>query len=99
MTKSEERALEAYPITMVRRRYDGIARSDDPYDSNLHDRYCFQRGYEQAEKDLALTWEDIKEIQRLLDVVWSEQEITAPIDEDSSIYPEVLKRFKKENLL
>ncbi len=50
---AESRALEAYPVTMFRRRYDGIARSDDPYDSNLHDRYCFQRGYEQAEKDLA----------------------------------------------
>ena len=38
---------------MVRRRYDGIVSSDDPYDSSLHDRYCFQKGYEQAEKDLA----------------------------------------------
>ena len=52
MKKSEERALEAYPVCMVRRRYDGIARSDDPYDSNLHERYVYQRGYEQAEKDL-----------------------------------------------
>ncbi len=60
------------------------------------DGFYYGKGYEQAEKDLALTWEDIKEIQHLLDVVWSEQDITAPIDEDSSIYPEVLKRFKEE---
>ena len=59
MTKAEERALEFYPVTMVRRRYDGIARSDDPYDSNLHDRYCFQRGYELAEKDLG--WISVKD--------------------------------------
>ena len=59
MTKAEERALEAYPVTMVRRRYDGIVSSDDPYDSNLHDRYCFQRGYEQAEKDLG--WISVKD--------------------------------------
>ena len=52
MSKAEERALEAYPVTMVRRRYDGIVSSDDPYDSNLHNRYCFQRGYEQAEENI-----------------------------------------------
>ena len=59
ISRAEEAALKAYPITMVRRRYDGIARSDDPYDSNLHDRYCFQKGYEQAEKDTterAISW-------------------------------------------
>lgn len=55
MTKAEQRALEAYPVTMVRRRYDGVPSNDDPYDSNLHDRYCFQRGYEQSEKDLVAT--------------------------------------------
>ena len=51
-SKAEQRALETYPITMVQRRYDGIARSDDYYDSNRRDRYCFQEGYEQAEKDI-----------------------------------------------
>ena len=59
ISRAEEAALEAYPITMVRRRYDGIARSDDPYDSNLHDRYCFRRGYEAAEKETierAIAW-------------------------------------------
>lgn len=57
--KAEQRALEAYPITMVQRRYDGIARSDDYYDSNRRDRYCFQEGYEQAEKDLG--WHSVDE--------------------------------------
>lgn len=50
--RAEEAALTLYPVTMVRRRYDGIFSSEDPYDSNLHDRYCCQKGYEQAEKDI-----------------------------------------------
>lgn len=44
---------------MVRRRYDGVPSNDDPYDSNLHDRYCFQRGYEFAEIDLG--WHSVDE--------------------------------------
>lgn len=60
--RAEEAALTLYPVTMVRRRYDGIVSSEDPYDSNLHDRYCCQKGYEQAEKDLTLTWRDIMQI-------------------------------------
>ena len=82
MSRAEQRALEAYPAER----------------GHLHDRPFlrdgFIHGYEQAEKDFALTWEDMKEIQRLLDVVWSEQDITAPIDEDT-IYKEALKRFNK----
>ncbi len=83
--RAEERALEAYP---------DYPTMDGGYVTQRKTRKVFIQGYEQAEKDLALTWEDIKEIQRLLDVVWSEQDITAPIDEDT-IYTEVLKRFKE----
>ena len=96
MTKAEERALEAYLVTMVRRRYDGIARSDDPYDSNLHDRYCFQRGYELAEKDLRLTWKDMKRISRILDIM-VEDDFKGEIPEEwgeEEYYEEVLRRFK-----
>lgn len=78
--RAEEAALGAYPITMVRRRYDGIARSDDPYDSNLHDRYCFKRGYEQAEKELG--WHSVEESLPKIDeevVVLRDEHGTAPI--------------------
>lgn len=84
MNKAGQRALEAYP-------------RDEDRELNYRRanyRIAYERGYNQAEKDLALTWEDIKEIQRLLDVVWSEQDITAPIDEDT-IYKEALKRFNE----
>ena len=99
MTKAEEAALKAYPVDMQPVVYQDLIElfgGKTEVDTNTYSRSLFQKGYEAAEKDLALTWEDIKEIQRLLDVVWSEQDITAPIDEDSSIYPEVLKRFKEE---
>ena len=95
MSKAEERALDAYPVTMVRRRYDGIVSSYDPYDSNLHDRYCFQRGYEQAEKDLALTWEDIKTIEQIIATSdWYDFEISGKLW-SKEFYEEVLKRFKE----
>lgn len=86
MSRAEKRALEAYP------KSEKYTTSQRLIVNDLRDGFI--QGYEQAEKDLALTWEDIKEIQRLVDVVWSEQEITAPIDEDT-IYKEALKRFNK----
>lgn len=86
MSRAEQRALEVYP------RSEKYTTSQRLIVNDLRDGFI--QGYEQAEKDLALTWEDIKEIQRLVDVVWSEQEITAPIDEDT-IYKEALKRFNK----
>ena len=67
MSKAQERALEAYPVYMVRRRYDGIARSDDQYDSNLRNRFVFKEGYEQAENTDAIkkaTWDLIDAVER-----------------------------------
>lgn len=87
MSRAEERALEVYP------KSEKYTISQRLIINDLRDGFI--QGYEQAEKDFALTWEDMKEIQRLLDVVWSEQDITAPIDEDT-IYKEALKRFNKE---
>ena len=99
MSKSQERAMETYPVEICGYTVEcRVGAKPEPQDWNEERRKCFQEGYETAEKDLALTWEDIKEIQHLLDVVWSEQEITAPIDEDT-IYKEALKRFKKTKQL
>lgn len=86
MSRAKERALEAYP------KSEKYTTSQRLIVNDLRDGFI--QGYEQAEKDLALTWEDMKEIQRLLDVVWSEQDITAPIEEDT-IYKEALKRFNE----
>lgn len=91
--RAEELAKQLYPDPKLE-NYDDILVYRADRDNAIMGRVNVVRVYEQAEKDLALTWEDIKEIQRLLDVVWSEQDITAPIDEDT-IYKEALKRFNE----
>jgi hypothetical protein len=63
-----------------------------------HGRNCIKcgnyiKGYHQAEKDLELSWEDIKEIYRLFKAVrneWWGHEFS-----DYGICREVLKRFKE----
>ena len=94
MSRAEAAAMKAYPEE--KHLVCGPLPGGDmhEFDDNAGLRKVYAEGYEQAEKELALTWEDIKEIQRLLDVVWSEQDVCAPIDEDT-IYKEVLRRFKE----
>ena len=50
---------------------------------------CYE-GYHQAEKDLALTWEDIVEIDKLL----IDLGMMFPVKSTPDYYEEVLKRFK-----
>jgi len=52
------------------------------------EKYAFIDGYEQAEKNLALTWKDIK-------LIWN---ITDEMDNmpEEEFYQEVLNRFNKE---
>ena len=54
-------------------------------------RPFFQEGYEQAEKELALTVEDIKTIIHLYGIVCEER----TFDTLGEIYEEVLRRFNK----
>jgi len=82
MSKAVEKAYKAYPLTE---------------DNHLnHERNAkrvgFQQGYEQAEKDLELTWEDVREM--------CKQSVLVEIDlgglvSDERHYTEVLKRFKE----
>jgi hypothetical protein len=51
----------------------------------LAEKYAFIDGYEQAEKDNELTWEDIKIVDKLLN----------QCVDYSNPYQEVLKRFKE----
>lgn len=78
MSRAEERALEAYPAKR----------------GHLHDmpflRDGFIHGYEQAEKDLALTWEDMELLHRL----FAEEEDNFS-KHDKYFYTEVLTRFKQ----
>lgn len=51
MSRAKEEALKAYPPISIAANYDTIARRD-----------AFEYGYLKAEKDLGLTWEDVKQI-------------------------------------
>lgn len=86
MTKAEQAALEAYPHYMA-----------ENLDNVIKARKFFAKGYELAEKDLALTWEDIKKISRILDIMVDDDlkgEIPKEWGEEE-YYEEVLRRFNK----
>ena len=86
MSKAEERALEAYP------RYIQATHLYGTYDLNKTEREGFRKGYEQAEKDLALTPEDIKLITKIhYEIVFKD---TTGI-KVGDVASEVLKRFKE----
>lgn len=92
MSKAEKRALKAYPIVMS--QYSDNCKE---YDSNESDRLTFIEGYHQAEKDLALTWEDMRELHIIFTEVDVEIEL-GKIDiktETLGYYEEVLNRFNK----
>lgn len=85
MSKAEERALEKYP--KATRDIEGIV-VDIGHPQYMRDLYI--EGYHQAEKDLELTWEDIKVIEKLLG-------FDNIIESPKEFYQEVLKRFKETN--
>ena len=58
-------------------------------------RNACQKGYEQAEKDIALTWEDIKTIEQIIATSdWYDFEINGKLW-SKEFYEEVLNRFNK----
>ena len=90
MSKAEDLAKKAYP-------------KGDAYifgDASIACQIAYVKGYHQAEKDLELTWADIKIILDIeIDILRecnSQKELvieTYPKTED--YYGEILKRFKK----
>ena len=64
--------------------------SEDEY-MRLNMNYDFKAGYELAEKNLALTWEDMHKIVLLTSKV--SQEFTT--DNTREVYEEVLRRFNE----
>lgn len=62
------------------------------YDNNESDRLTFIEGYHQAEKDLALTWEDIEQIQEIANSYTKHHSMEPRI----FVYKEVLNRFNKQ---
>ena len=89
MSKAEERALEVFPL-----KIDGDSRGS--YDLNLIKRIIYQQGYEQAEKDNELTWEDIEKITDIWDDLHEDETVYIKTGCDTpEFYQEVLKRFKE----
>lgn len=83
MGKAEEKAEKAYPAWR-----NGIG---DEFSQNSA-YYGFIEGYQQAEKDLELTWEDLATIKKLGDDFVKHNH--TPMS-DEECYKEVLKRFKE----
>ena len=90
-SKAEQRALEAYPVKMC---YGPIGHELPMFDFHEFARVLFIEGYEQAEKDLALTWEDVRIISIIIEHL--EGSINGPLPGTQEFYEEVLKRFKEK---
>lgn len=60
---------------------------------------CYDDSRKQAEKDLALTWEDIKRIVNIADDILPDprykHDLDASLQSEESYYQEVLKRFRE----
>ena len=91
---AEEKAMDAWAIYEYREHPKGL------YHTCFVDGY--KEGYEQAEKDLALTWEDIQLIQQIFKEVDYEYrnlpyaEIESWAEELNPVEKETLTRFKKK---
>jgi hypothetical protein len=86
--RAEETALKLYPVLFSER--NGLD------DSRKQLRNACQYGYEQAEKDLSLTWEDIRHIVHIyLRKEPKGYEIQMHTQDSQGYYEEVLRRFKE----
>ena len=83
MSKAEDRALERFPV------HEGASKEwIEMHLKGVCAEYI--EGYQQAEKDLALTVEDVRAIYFLVDEVVNEPVCRVTPKE---VYQEVLKRF------
>ena len=90
LTRAEAAALAAYPDKEKSKCITAFGTFE--IDNNRPAREGFIKGYEQAEKELALTWKDIRDIcQEFIDVNY-DTEHHYSIQEK---YEEILRRFKE----
>jgi regulator of PEP synthase PpsR (kinase-PPPase family) len=87
MSKAEEAALKAYPDMEM----NDIAMLFQ------EQRRLFQEGYEQAEKDLALTWEDAQLLYIITEKYMREldKRIEAFPSSSQDVFEEILRRYKE----
>ena len=94
ISRAEERALEFYPMKDYNKEPNYIHSCDSKMLDEVY-RDVFRIGYEAAEKDLALTWEDIKTINQILwDLHYEGWPCESEI-QDEARFREALKRFKE----
>lgn len=82
--QAEEAALKAYP---------DYPTMDGGYVTQRKQRKVFIQGYEAAEKDLALTWEDMRKIIRIYEEMMGDPEAHPEWMEEQPFYEEILKRY------
>ena len=87
ISRARQKALETYP-------------EDDFYGVCIACREAYQYGYEQAEKDLAMTWEDVKQIVEIADKLCpytskNIAEFQQEFQTEEAYYKEVLRRFNE----
>ena len=96
--RAEKAALKAYPVKMITLHNQDLIElfRKTEIENNEYPRSLFQEGYEQAEKDLMLTWEDMAKIDAIIMDV--NNEFAIDISKEISrqkFYEAVLKRFNE----
>ena len=95
MSKAEDKALKAYPkkIEWVGNQWDGA-----PFDVNSESRVAYKQGYNQAEKDMELTWEDMMLIHKCIKDAMNHHlyKMQEGVEGQKVVYQEVLKQFKAQ---
>ena len=87
--KAIERAERAYPSV----------NGSGWFGASCFKREVFIEGYEQAEKDLELTWQDIKRIVNIADDMIDldvRDELPERCKTEQGYYEEILKRYKEK---
>ena len=106
MGKAEDRALEKYPLMadddkegLEALKYIGMECECASMFNEAQEakQAYFTAGYHQAEKDLALTWEDVMLIHKCIKDAMNYKlyKMMEGIEGQKEVYKEVLKRFKK----
>ena len=96
--RAEAAALKAYPVKMFTLHNQDLIElfRKTEIENNEYPRSLFQEGYEQAEKDFALTWEDMAKIDAI--IISTNNEFATDVSKKISrqtFYEEVLKRFNE----
>ena len=92
--RTEAIAMEAYPPTYTTVKRHAKRVQSERTDTHQPARAIFQQGYEQAEKDLALTWEDVNLIDSIL--IDMQDEGVERYGGLRQYYEEALKRFNEQ---